>query len=90
MQDRDEFSEDDIGIECGSPEAVRKIAIEALPDIAKFVLSNGDHRVIAVTVRDEAGKNVFQASLTLDAGRWLARRRSEGRVRVAATHRGGR
>lgn len=70
VQDQDEFSRDDVGVECSSPEVVRRIAIEALPDIAKSVLPDGDHHVITVTVRDESGKSVFEASLTLKAG-WL-------------------
>ena len=68
IQDREKLSHDDIGIECGTREAVRDAAIEALPDLAKDLRPDVQRHSIIVSVRDEAGKNVFRASLTLDAG----------------------
>lgn len=67
IQDQEKVSRDDIGIECGTCEAVRDAAIEALPDLARDLRSDVERHSIIVLVRDEAGKNVFRASLTLDA-----------------------
>ncbi|MBC6716886.1 hypothetical protein H9Q09_11775 [Aurantimonas sp. DM33-3] len=70
VQDQEEISEDDVGIECQSLEAVRRTAVNALPDIAKSAVLDGEHHLLAVTVRDEAGNRIFKATLTVDAG-WL-------------------
>jgi hypothetical protein len=42
--------------------------MEALPDLAKDFKAGDEQRTIVVTVRDEVGKSLFRASLTLDAG----------------------
>ncbi len=70
IKDQDRFSEDDIGIECEPREDVRDAVIEALPDFARDLRLENSDNTITVTVRDEAGKIVFHASLTLNAG-WL-------------------
>lgn len=59
------------GHEMVSPAAMRREAIGALPAIAADALPDGDHRVFQVRVRDEGGRPVFHASLTLAAG-WLS------------------
>jgi hypothetical protein len=70
IQDRDEFIEDDVGIECPTREAVRDAAIDALPDMARGVKPEGKPHTIVVTARDETGAQVYRASLTMEAG-WL-------------------
>ncbi|MEF2551343.1 hypothetical protein VQ042_08200 [Aurantimonas sp. A2-1-M11] len=70
VQDRDAFIEDDIGFECANREAVRNTALEALPDMARGLDPEGRQHTITVTARDEAGRYVFRASLTMEAG-WL-------------------
>ncbi|NDV88819.1 hypothetical protein GTW51_19170 [Aurantimonas aggregata] len=59
---------DDEGVECGNLAAVREAAIDALPRMACDAVPAGDHHVISISVRDQADKPVFQASLTIDAG----------------------
>lgn len=70
VQDQNKVTADDVGIECETPDDVRKTAIGALPGIAADALPDGDRHVLAVLVRDESGKKVFEASLTLEA-RWV-------------------
>ncbi|MCC4300312.1 DUF6894 family protein [Aurantimonas coralicida] len=70
VQDEEKFIEDEVGLECEAYAAIRKAAIAALPDMAQAVMPDGDHHVIKVTVRDESGKKIFAASLTLEA-QWL-------------------
>ncbi|WP_376768057.1 DUF6894 family protein [Jiella pacifica] len=70
IQDQDRSSIDDLGVECATRSDVRTAAIDALPDVARDVLPDGDHHVVTVTVRDEAHRTIFRASLTLEAG-WL-------------------
>lgn len=67
VQDGDEFIEDEVGLECETYATVRKAAIAALPDMAQAVMPDSDHHAITVTVRDEAGRRIFTASLTLNA-----------------------
>lgn len=64
-------TEDRDGHELASRELVRQEAIGVLPVIAADTLPDGDHVTIRVQVRDEAGRPVFHASLTLASG-WLA------------------
>ncbi|MEO3385334.1 hypothetical protein [Mesorhizobium sp. CAU 1741] len=58
-------SVDELGIDCADLAQVRYRAIDALPDLARDELPNGDDRVLSVSVRDEAGRRVFSCSLTL-------------------------
>ncbi|MEF2553470.1 hypothetical protein VQ042_19265 [Aurantimonas sp. A2-1-M11] len=72
IHDHERFSEDDTGIECGTLDAVRNTAVEALPDIAKSVSPACDHHTITVTARCETGENVFRATMKMDAV-WLGK-----------------
>ncbi|MER2265281.1 DUF6894 family protein [Methylobacterium oxalidis] len=67
IDDGEQRRRDDTGTECKDLTAARDAAIGILPDIAREVLPNGDHRVFISTVRDEAGRTVFQARLSLTA-----------------------
>lgn len=55
---------DDVGIEIDDLERVRAEAIDALPDMAREVLPDGNERMFAVQVRDENGQIVFSATLS--------------------------
>jgi hypothetical protein len=61
---------DDEGIELPDAHAARTEALNVLPDIAKNLLHAKDERGVSVTVRDEGGKPIFEATLTIEA-RWL-------------------
>ena len=73
---------DEIGIELASLEDVRIAAIEALPDIARDELPDGDQRLFWVEARDGQNRAVFKASLDFKA-EWSADPR-EGRPRRKA------
>ena len=65
--DGERLVRDEIGIELADLARVRVEAIEALPDIAREELPDGDQRLIAVQARDEADRIVFKASLHFEA-----------------------
>ena len=56
-------------------ERVRYLAIDALPDVAREKLPDGDRAEFTVIVRDAGGRNIFRATLSLHA-EWI--NRSEG------------
>lgn len=60
---------DNEGVELAGDEAARYLALDALPDMVREVLPDGDRREFAVCVRDQRGKVVYSASLTL-SGAW--------------------
>lgn len=63
---------DDEGLDLRDAEAAREAALDALPDMARQKLPDGDHRKFEVVVEDETGKRIYEASLELN-GRWRAR-----------------
>jgi hypothetical protein len=67
--DGKELMRDEVGIELGDLERVRVEAIDALPDLAREELPDGDESVFAVQARDEEGRIVFTATLTFK-GAW--------------------
>ncbi len=60
---------DSEGVELTGAADARHLALDALPDMVREVLPDGDSREFAVCVRDELGKVIYSASLTL-AGGW--------------------
>ncbi|WP_457936249.1 DUF6894 family protein [Mesorhizobium sp. 10J20-29] len=70
IKDGDDLSVDDTGIECSGPEEARFQAIDALPEIARDELPDGDNRFFEVNVRDDQGRAVFRCRLTLET-EWL-------------------
>ena len=50
--------------------AARLAALQALPDMAKEKIPDGDHRILAATVSDSSGTAIYRATLTLSA-EWL-------------------
>jgi hypothetical protein len=60
---------DSEGVELAGDEAARYLALDALPDMVREVLPDGDRREFAVCVRDQGGRVIYSASLTL-TGAW--------------------
>ena len=58
------------GIDLSGLDEARKEALRVLPDVAREVMPDGDNRNIVARVRDESGRFVFQATLSLTA-EWL-------------------
>ncbi|GJE61847.1 DUF6894 family protein [Methylobacterium trifolii] len=52
-----------------SPAEARRAALDALPDMARDKMPDGDHRTFRATVRDEHGREVYTATMTL-VGTW--------------------
>ena len=55
------------GLTCLS--TARRMALSALPDIARDKLPDGDRRTFKATVRDDNGLEIYTATLTL-VGEW--------------------
>lgn len=58
------------GTEFPDAEAARAEAIRTLPDVARDEIADGSSREVMLLMRDEAGRAIFTASLTL-AAKWL-------------------
>ena len=63
--DQTHFIRDEVGYEFPDVEAARDAAIDALPDMARDVLPDGDARTFLAVVRDEDGRTLMQATLSL-------------------------
>ncbi len=64
VEDGDNFTRDEEGLELPGVKAAEDEAAKTLPGIISDSLPNGDRRVM-MTVRDEAGHPVLRLSLTL-------------------------
>ena len=60
---------DNEGLYYPSDEAARKAALDALPDMARDEIPDGDARRFSVAVRSSEGRAIYSAELTLN-GRW--------------------
>jgi hypothetical protein len=58
---------DEIGLNFESLKEARDAAIKLLPDVAHEKLPDGDQHVFSVRIRDEAGRYLFFATLSLIA-----------------------
>ena len=67
--DGDLSQQDADGLELPDDEAARTAALDALPDMARDKLPDGDHRTFRVTARDEQGAVVYCATMTLKGER---------------------
>jgi hypothetical protein len=67
IDDGDRQLQDGEGTELPSREEARREAIGILPDIAREVLPDGNHRNFICRVRNDSGAVIFTASLTLRA-----------------------
>ncbi|PZU94523.1 MAG: hypothetical protein DI527_02780 [Chelatococcus sp.] len=62
--------EDDSGLELASDKAARAAALDALADMVRDVLPDGDNRIFSVHVRNATGGELYRAKMTLE-GQWL-------------------
>ncbi|KRD95850.1 hypothetical protein ASE63_12605 [Bosea sp. Root381] len=60
---------DEEGIDLADDAAARLSALDALPDMARDVIPDGDERRLSVSVRNAEGEVIYHATLTL-AGHW--------------------
>jgi hypothetical protein len=66
---------DKVGLEVEDDRArIRELAVDALPDIVREKLPNGDCGEFSVTVRDAHGSNLFRATLSFRT-EWIERAR---------------
>jgi hypothetical protein len=63
--DGDRFLPDDVGLEFAGLDEAKAEAQRALPEMAREVLPDGNHRSFVVSVRDEAGTVRIRMSLSL-------------------------
>ncbi|MBZ9998194.1 MULTISPECIES: hypothetical protein [unclassified Mesorhizobium] len=63
--DRDLVLLDEIGVECGGLEEVRRVGFEGLIDLTRDALKSVDGQKVFVEVRDENGDKVLRLSLSL-------------------------
>ena len=63
--DQKRFVRDEIGIECKDVEAAKTAAVDALPDMARQELPDGDDRVFLAIVRAGDGAALLQCALSL-------------------------
>ena len=63
--DEDDFIRDEIGHDLAEVEAAKEAAVDALPDMARDKLPDGDSRNFLAIVRDAEGRPLLQASLPL-------------------------
>lgn len=64
------YIRDDEGRECADFEAARILALQTLPEIARWEVSSGSERqTFSVLVRDHVGRPVYTSTLTLEGQR---------------------
>jgi hypothetical protein len=63
--DGDRFLPDEVGVEFESVEAAKLEAQRSLPEMAREVFPEGNHRTFVVSVRNEAGTVVVRMSLSM-------------------------
>ena len=66
ISDGDQTWFDCVGLELADMEAAKLAAVDALPDMARDELPDGEHRVFTVAVRNEEGVIGYRASLTFE------------------------
>lgn len=68
--DGDHTDIDKEGLELANDEVARRVALDALPDMARDKLPDGDERSFRVSVRNASGCVIYRASLDLTGG-WV-------------------
>lgn len=64
------ITRDQVGFEIDDTRQVCRLAVDALPDLAREQLPDGDQATFSVTVRNDGGAAVFRATLMFVA-EWL-------------------
>ena len=59
------FVKDKVGTECKDISAAKTLAVDALPDMARDELPDGDYRTFLAIVRNEQDRTLLKASLSL-------------------------
>lgn len=67
--DEDHRVIDEAGFDLPGPLEARMTAIDALPDMARQRIPDGDARTFSVSVRNEAGRVIYSAELVM-TGTW--------------------
>jgi len=67
IHDGERFTRDETGLALSDGKAARDAAIEALPEIARHALLNGNQRKYTVSVKDERGLTLLRATLTFES-----------------------
>lgn len=62
--------QDDAGLELQDDDDARRAALDALADMVREVLPDGDVRTFSVHVRAADGSNLYHAEMSLQ-GQWL-------------------
>jgi len=63
------FMQDEEGCEVRDEEASRRLALEALTDLAGDRLPAGEHQTWKIDVRDTTGRRIYHAEIEL-TGKW--------------------
>jgi hypothetical protein len=71
-RDNDTIIEDDVGVECGNLQAVKREAAVSLAELARDVLPGSIKRVLSVEVRS-AFQPILTDVLTFEAMVWLTK-----------------
>lgn len=69
--DGDRPARDPDGMDLRDRDEARRMALDALPDVARDKLPDGDRRTFMAAVRDEAGVIIYRATLSLK-GDWIS------------------
>jgi hypothetical protein len=83
VSDGEHHFRDDEGSALPSRDAARKQALRVFPDMVRNKFPDGNRRDLIVNVRNETGKAIFTATLTLTA-RWLENLPEDQKARVEA------
>ncbi len=73
VKDGDHSTHDEEGDVYQDKEAARKIALLSLAEIVDSLMPDGNRREITIKMRDETGKEIFVARMSLTA-EWLPER----------------
>jgi hypothetical protein len=65
IHDGPRFKPDEIGVELDGIEAARQEAAQALSELARDILPDGDQREVLIEVKDEGGQRVLVARLSV-------------------------
>jgi hypothetical protein len=68
--DQGDSNHDGEGLHCSSKQEIQRVAIDALPDMAREALPDGPKHSFRVEVRNDKGVVIFRARLELES-EWL-------------------
>ena len=68
--DGDQYMADEDGYDLPGPEAARQIALDAMADMARDKIFDGDQLAIVAVVKDDVGTVLYRATLSMH-GEWI-------------------